>query len=132
MTAAPFPKFGNGRPQFKGQRHCQTVQAMAFFILNRHPSASQAYIIPAFSQVRKRPGERRQTMSEPENNAALVDIRDVRVDSSLPKQERVAEYLRQIKNPSHYMCLGWEIEEKRAGQDAPSIEDCLERIVGMP
>jgi Mg2+/Co2+ transporter CorC len=70
-------------------------------------------------------------MSEQDNNADLVDIRDVRVDSSLPKQERIAEYLRQIKNPNHYMCIGWEVKEKHAGEDAPTIEDCLERIVGV-
>ena len=29
----------------------------------------------------------------------LADIRDVTVDPKLPKDERIAEFLRQIKNP---------------------------------
>ena len=29
----------------------------------------------------------------------LADIRDVSVDQSLSKEERIAEFLRQIKNP---------------------------------
>ena len=29
----------------------------------------------------------------------LADIRDVTVDPKLPKEERIAEFLRQIKNP---------------------------------
>ena len=31
----------------------------------------------------------------------LVDIRDVAVDKKLPREERVAEFVRQIKNPYH-------------------------------
>ncbi len=30
---------------------------------------------------------------------ALVDIRDVKVDTSLPKEERIRDFIRQIKNP---------------------------------
>lgn len=38
----------------------------------------------------------------------LADIRDVTVDPNLPKEERIAEFLRQIKNPycfSQYLSL---------------------------
>lgn len=31
--------------------------------------------------------------------ASLVDIRDVRIDSSLPIEEKVKSYVEQIKNP---------------------------------
>lgn len=30
---------------------------------------------------------------------ALVDIRDIEIDKELPKEQRVAEFIRQIKNP---------------------------------
>lgn len=30
---------------------------------------------------------------------SLVDIRDVVVDTSLPKEERIKDFIRQIKNP---------------------------------
>lgn len=39
------------------------------------------------------------TMQDTANNqpnTALVDIRDISVDQSLPREERVAEFLRQI------------------------------------
>ena len=31
--------------------------------------------------------------------ASLVDIRDVRIDRSLPMEERVKSYVEQVKNP---------------------------------
>ena len=34
----------------------------------------------------------------------LADIRDVTVDPNLPKEERIAEFLRQIKNPYCWKC----------------------------
>ena len=33
---------------------------------------------------------------------ALVDIRDVKVNTALPQQERALDFLRQIKNPYCY------------------------------
>ena len=43
----------------------------------------------------------------PENNShdVLVDIRDVSVDKELPKEERIAAFVRQIKNPYRCFCL---------------------------
>ncbi len=34
----------------------------------------------------------------------LVDIRTVKVDKTLPKKERVVEFVRQIKNPYRFKC----------------------------
>jgi hypothetical protein len=67
-------------------------------------------------------------MSGQINTTDLVDISSVRVDSSLPKQERMTEYVRQIKKPLHFMCLGYEITSIHA-EDGPPLEDCLERII---
>ena len=38
------------------------------------------------------------------NPQDLVDIRDVQVDKDLSKQDRVAEFVRQIKDPYHFRC----------------------------
>lgn len=43
-------------------------------------------------------------MSENINNtdnvlSSLVDIRDVKIDKSLPAEERIKSYVKQIKNP---------------------------------
>lgn len=37
-----------------------------------------------------------------EDKRCLVDIREVEVDTSLPKRERVADFVRQIKDPHCY------------------------------
>jgi len=58
----------------------------------------------------------------------LVDIRDVHVDASLPKLERIVEYIRQIKNPYHFKCGEFVVSVKYA-KNGVSLEDCLERIV---
>ena len=34
--------------------------------------------------------------------AALVDIRDVKVNTALPKRERILDFIRQIGNPYCY------------------------------
>lgn len=58
----------------------------------------------------------------------LVDIRDVCVDKNLTKTERVAEYVRQIKNPYHFRCGKFVVTARFAG-DGPSLEDCLRGII---
>lgn len=36
------------------------------------------------------------------NPETLVDIRDVKIDSSLPKKEKILQFISQIKNPYCY------------------------------
>ena len=43
----------------------------------------------------------------------LVDIRDVAVDKKLPREERVAEFVRQIKNPYHFKCGKFTVRAAR-------------------
>jgi hypothetical protein len=61
---------------------------------------------------------------------SLVDIRDVQVDSSLPKHERIAEYIRQIKNPYRFKCGAFTVSVKYA-DNGVTLEDCLKRIVAI-
>jgi hypothetical protein len=58
----------------------------------------------------------------------LVDIRDVRVDKSLPKLQRIIEFVRQIKNPYLFRCGKFTVTAKFT-QDGPTLENCLQRIV---
>ena len=60
--------------------------------------------------------------------AGLVDIRDVQVDKDLPKQARIAEYLRQIKNPHKYKC-GDFIVTSCFPESGPTIEECLRGLL---
>jgi len=67
-------------------------------------------------------------MIEKASAAELVDIRTVNVDKSLPKQERIAEYVRQIKDPYHFKCGKFTVKVRFA-QNGPTLEDCLQRLM---
>lgn len=58
----------------------------------------------------------------------LVDIKDVLVDKSLPKDERIAEYVRQIKNPFCFR-YGKFIVHARFTDNGVTMEDCLQRLL---
>ena len=63
-----------------------------------------------------------------EQNEPLVDIRDVHVDPSLPKDERIKDYLRQIKNPYCFKCGTFTVHARFA-KDGPTLEECLKQIL---
>ncbi len=62
------------------------------------------------------------------DKSELVDIRDVSVDPNLPREERIAEFVRQIKNPYLFRCGDFTIHAKYA-KDGPSLEDCLKQVL---
>lgn len=66
----------------------------------------------------------------PENNSrdTLVDIRDVSVDKELPKEERLAAFVRQIKNPYRFRCGDFVINASFAGNGI-TLEECLKGIL---
>lgn len=65
-----------------------------------------------------------------ENNSrdALVDIRDVSVDKELPKEERIAAFVRQIKNPYRFRCGDFIVNASFAG-NGTTLEECLKGIL---
>ena len=58
----------------------------------------------------------------------LVDIRDVRVDKTLPRQERIESFIRQIKDPYHFRCGEYIIHVKCANNGA-TLENRLHGIL---
>lgn len=66
--------------------------------------------------------------SRTEQSKGLVDISTVNVDPSLSKEERVQEFVRQIKNPNNFMCCGYEVTVSFANTKR-TLEDCLANIV---
>lgn len=60
--------------------------------------------------------------------ASLIDIRDVKVNSALPKRERLSDYLRQIGNPYCYKCGKMVVKVSFADTDA-TFEDKLESFL---
>ena len=58
----------------------------------------------------------------------LADILDISVDPKLPKEERIAEFLRQIKNPYCFKCCKFTVRAQFA-DNGVSLEDCLKQIL---
>ena len=58
----------------------------------------------------------------------LVDIRDVSVDKTLPREPRIAEFVRQIKNPYRFKCGGFIINA-RFSFDGVSLEERLQALI---
>ena len=60
--------------------------------------------------------------------AALVDIRDVKVNTALPKRERILDFIRQIGNPYCYRHGKYVVRVSFADTDI-SLEDRLEAYI---
>ncbi len=63
-----------------------------------------------------------------ETPADLVDIREVSVDKSLPKEERIKDFVKQIKNPYRFRC-GDFIVNTRFATNGMTLEECLRGII---
>ena len=53
----------------------------------------------------------------------LVDIADVKINTDLPVEERIKDYIKQIKNPYCYLCNGVVVRISFAGMS--KLSDCL-------
>ena len=58
----------------------------------------------------------------------LVDICDISVDRDLPKEERIAEFVRQIKNPYHFKCGKFTIRASFPSEGS-TLEECLRGVM---
>lgn len=58
----------------------------------------------------------------------LVDIRDVSVSKELPRGERIAEFVRQIKDPYRFKCGRFTVQASFAA-DGGTLEDCIKGII---
>ena len=59
----------------------------------------------------------------------LVNIENVHINMELPVKERVADYVRQIKNPYCYISHGVVVKIGFAG--TRTLEECLAACVSM-
>lgn len=62
------------------------------------------------------------------DTSALADIKDVSVDKNLTKEERIAEFIRQIKNPYCFKCGKFTVRVQFS-ESGVSLEDCLKQIL---
>jgi hypothetical protein len=68
------------------------------------------------------------TETTTETTTELVDIQTISVDKNLPKNERIIEFVRQIKDPCHYR-IGNITITAIFPENAPTLEDCLRRLM---
>ena len=64
---------------------------------------------------------------EPVGNI-LIDIRDVSVNKELPRDERITEFIRQIKDPYCFKCGRFTVRASFAA-DGATLEDCIKGII---
>ena len=60
---------------------------------------------------------------------SLVDINDVRIDESLPRGERVRDYIKQIGNPYCYLDHGVTVKISFSGKG--NFEDILMKYLSL-
>ncbi|MCD8347461.1 MAG: hypothetical protein LUD16_05810 [Lachnospiraceae bacterium] len=58
----------------------------------------------------------------------LADIRDVKIDRSLPKEERIRSFVQQIRNPYVFKCGEVVVRTVFANTEA-TLEDRLEHYL---
>ena len=63
-----------------------------------------------------------------EPSGGALPVREIAVDPSLPKKERIASFVEQIRNPYRFRC-GDFIVNVSFPEKGPSIEDCLKGIL---
>ena len=63
------------------------------------------------------------------DRASLVDLKSISINTELPQQERLVEFIRQIGNPYCYKYGNIVIKESFSN-NGRSIEDCLEQYIG--
>ncbi len=59
---------------------------------------------------------------------SLVDIREVTIDQSMGREERIADYIRQVKNPYCFCCDG-VIVKMSFEESGETLEDKLASYV---
>ena len=64
----------------------------------------------------------------PATTDELVDIREVTVDKDLPKEERIAAFLHQIKNPYRFRCSDFVVNAAFSSNGG-TLEECLQGIL---
>ena len=58
----------------------------------------------------------------------LIDIRDVHVSRDLPREKRIEEYVRQIRNPYLFKCGEITVHVSFA-PNGPTLEECIAEIM---
>ena len=80
-------------------------------------------IIPTIKELEKMSEVDIRTVDQ----ESLVELENIEIDTELPEEERICDYIRQIKNPYCYKSHGVVIKISFAG--TKSIEECLQEAI---
>ena len=70
-------------------------------------------------------------MKEPRPDLSeLVDIRDVVIDKTLPPEERVRSYVKQIKNPYCFKVGDVKVRVSYSNKEQ-SLNDCVANMISL-
>ena len=59
--------------------------------------------------MRKAIEEMKQLSIKECDKEQLVDLRSIEIDEAKSKEERILDYVRQVKNPLHQLSDGWNV-----------------------
>lgn len=71
-----------------------------------------------------------QIQKSDQEQLALVDIRDITIDSSLPQDERIKAFISQVKNPYRFRVGDVVVNVSYAG-DGASLNDRFAEMLSM-
>ena len=58
----------------------------------------------------------------------LVDINDVSINSELPKEERIADFVSQIRNPYLFKCGKYTVKAVFS-ENGQTLEECIKDLI---
>lgn len=58
----------------------------------------------------------------------LVDINDVSINSELPKEERIADFVSQIRNPYLFKCGKYTVKAVFS-ENGQTLEECIKGLI---
>lgn len=58
----------------------------------------------------------------------LVDIRTVAVNNELPKEERIADFVSQIRNPYLFKCGKYTVKATFS-ENGQTLEECIKGLI---
>lgn len=62
------------------------------------------------------------------DKSLLVDLKDIEINPKALPEEKMAEYVRQVKNPYCFLCNGYAVKLEFS-QDERTIEDCFSEYI---
>lgn len=139
ISPATITKMGKGGQISTSvlEKICTALNCSLNSILETVPDTPAVYdtcstneiLLPVESNPHIAPDPKRKNPFEGIDISSLVDIRDVKIDTSLPVPERIKSYLDQVKNP-YYFRVGDVAVHVCYTENGPTLQDLLEGYSG--